>query len=89
MSLLPLDSEPAEKMIFNPDIEDFSIPYDNDNGQQIYTLPALSLRLFPTNVANHIKKHLAHKLYFSRGQKSNYEDDIKEIEKEIEANDKS
>ena len=85
MSLLPLNSEPTEKLIFNPDTEDFSVDYNDDNGIKTYTIPAISLKSFPLNIANHIKKHLATMLYFKRGNKVNYEADIEEIYKEIES----
>jgi hypothetical protein len=87
MSLLPLKSEPSEKLIFNPDTEDFTVNYNDGNGSKEYTIKALSIKLFPTDLADHIKKHLADKLYWKRGQKTNYEDDIKSIYQEIEAND--
>jgi len=66
--------------IYNPDTEDFTVKF---NGVS-YTIPALEIAEFPYFVANHIKKHLADLLLAKRGTKTNPEDDLKEIYKEIE-----
>jgi hypothetical protein len=84
MSLLPLKSEPSTKSVFNPSSEDFSVEYNDDNGIKTYTLPGLKMASFPTNVADHVRKHLADKLYQSRDNKVNYEVDIKSILEEID-----
>lgn len=89
MSLLPLKLEPSEKIIFNPDTEPFSCNYDDDNGVKTYTIPAIAVATFPTNIADHITKHLANKLYQKRGNKINYEVDIEAIKQEIQTDDHS
>lgn len=68
------------KSIYNPDKEDFTASYANeDNTPAEYTLHAGEIETYPTYLADHIAKHLAHKLVTTRGIKTNYEDDIKEM----------
>jgi hypothetical protein len=69
------------KRIYNPDIEDFTVNFQN----KPYTVKALDMEKFPFHIANHIKKHLAKHLLFKRGiGKEAAEDLIKQINKEIE-----
>lgn len=72
------------KALYNPLLEDFSVNYATDDNPPItYTIHSLEIETFPTFIANHIIKHLAHKIVTSRGVKTNYEDDFNEAVKEI------
>lgn len=65
--------------VFNPDTKDFSITYDinGDKNPPLFTVPAGDHAFFVKGVADHIKSHLAKHLVFSRGIKTNFEDEYK------------
>lgn len=85
MSLNEPQPNRTPKYIHNPLFEDFSVNYATDDGPSItYTLPAGDIQAYPTYLANHITKHLAHHIVTTRGVKTNYDDDLKEAIKEIE-----
>lgn len=75
-----------ELTIYNPDSEDFSTTYDLDGNKQPlrYTLHAKEYGIFPSAVAEHLQKHLAHKIVMKRGVKTNYADEYQQVLKEIE-----
>ena len=66
--------------IYNPHTEDFTVEFHGDP----YTIHALEMDEYPLAIANHIKKHLANLLLQKRGIKTNVEDDLAAIYKEIE-----
>ena len=66
--------------IYNPDIDNFTVNY---HGSPV-TIRALEIAEFNADVANHVKKHLADHILNKRGVKSNVEDDLAGIFKEIE-----
>ena len=68
--------------IYNPDVEDFTVIYHSAP----VTIRALEIAEFNIHVADHIKKHLADHLLHKRGIKTNAEEDLKTIFKEIEVN---
>jgi len=68
--------------IFNPDIDDFTVPY----GRKNYTIRAMEIQQFKFFIADHIKKHLATHLMNKRGgaKDGNSETTLRAIRKEIE-----
>ena len=85
MSLNEPQPNRTPKYIHNPLFEDFSVNYATDEGPSItYTIHAQDIQAFPTYLANHITKHLAHHIVTTRGVKTNYDDDLKEAIREIE-----
>lgn len=52
---------------------------NEDNSPHVYTLHAGEIETYPAYIANHIAKHLAHKLVTQRGVRTNYEADLKEM----------
>jgi len=71
--------------VFNPLKSDFSVTYDvNGTGAPVtFTVQAHKTAEFDEVVANHVKKHLATAVYDLRGGKTNNEDDMKAIMKEL------
>lgn len=70
--------------VYNPDSEDFSIHFDHKGeGKKLYTLRGLQMEKFPEQIAEHIKSHLADKIYEKRGLK-NYPVNIQVILAELE-----
>jgi hypothetical protein len=80
MARLPTQPNTTLRYLYNPSKEDFIITWDGEP----HTLHSEELEPFPTYLADHIAKHLAHKLVMERGVKTNYDDDIKLMLKEIE-----
>ena len=74
-----LDAKKRVK-IFNPDTEPFTVVY---NGEE-FIIDSLEIAEYQYHIANHITKHLSTKLLNKRGIKSNAEDDLKKISKEIQ-----
>ena len=68
------------KRIYNPDTEDFTWNYHGNP----FIVKALEIQEFDLPIANHLQKHLADKLLWKRGIKTNAEEDLKNIFKEIE-----
>lgn len=80
MPQLPLRPDETPRYLYNPSKEDFTVTWDS----KPYTLHSEELEKFPMYLANHIAKHLAHKLVMERGVKTNYDDDIVRMREEIE-----
>ncbi len=75
----------TDKSLYNVDKADFTTTFANEENVPIaYTMPAQEISTFPTYIANHLSKHLAHHIVMKRGIKSNYDQDIKDVLKEIE-----
>lgn len=66
--------------IYNPSTDDFTVKYEGKE----YSIGALDMQEYPYHIANHIKKHLADYILHERGIKTNPQDDLAEIKKEIE-----
>lgn len=80
-----MNPKPLKKTIYNPLSEDFTVNFAGDENIPVpYTIHALEVDTYPTVIANHITKHLAEHIYQIRGQKTNHDDDIKAIRREIE-----
>ncbi|HEX9060847.1 MAG TPA: hypothetical protein VF941_11765 [Clostridia bacterium] len=64
------------KKIYNPTNENFSVKYDiNGDGQsQTFTIHAGEIEAYEDIVADHIAKHLAHKITEKTKGKGSYED---------------
>lgn len=73
-----------EIYIYNPDSEDFTINFalSHEKPKQ-YIIKGLQMQKFHPDVAEHIKKHLATKIYEKRGL-TNYPVEIQKIYKEID-----
>lgn len=71
--------------IYNPDSSDFSVKYDinNDGVPFTYTIGAKQAQKFTKEVADHIANHLGKHLVFKRGIQQNFDDDYKNVLKEI------
>ncbi len=77
-------SKSKEKIgVRNPTDDDFSVTYDiNNNGKPVtFTVPSHTIEYFEPIIAEHIIKHLAQKIVFSRAIKTNYEDEFEETKK--------
>jgi hypothetical protein len=72
-----------QKSLYNPLKEDFTVQWAGDGNPQDYTIHAGEIGTYSIPLANHIEKHLADFIYGKRGQKTNHDDDIAEIIKEI------
>ncbi|HEC65810.1 MAG TPA: hypothetical protein ENI23_10970 [bacterium] len=70
-------------IIYNPDLEDFSVQFTSEKGPKTYKIGAMEYEYFEPHIAEHIAKHLANKLLHDRGIKNNPEMDLKGIRKEI------
>lgn len=82
---LPTEPNRKPKAIFNPSRDDFSVEYlDDENIPHTYTIKSMQLRSFPTYIADHIVKHLSQKIMWDKGIKTNPEDELKAIRREIE-----
>jgi len=84
---LPEGPNQTPKSIFNPLSEDFvATRADDTNVSHTYCIQSFCVATFPTYLADHIAKKLAHEVVSTRGisQNSNYEDDIASVLKEIE-----
>ncbi len=82
---LPTKPDTTPKSIYNPSKEDFTTTFANEENVPIpYTAPSQEISTFPTYIANHIAKHLCHKLIMERGIKKNYQDDYDLMMKQIE-----
>ena len=74
-------------IIFNPDMEDFTVQYDIDGTKnpKPFTIRSLETAKFVPSVAKHIVKHLANHILHKRGAiNKNVELTLKRIRKEIE-----
>lgn len=72
--------------LFNPDNEDFTVTYDiNEDGKPLsYTIHAGEIASFEPIIADHVRKHLVNRIVMKRGIKTNYEDDFKKVNKELD-----
>lgn len=73
--------------IYNPLDDDFSTTYDihGDRKPVRFTIPAGEIAAFDNEaVARHLIKHLAETVVWSRGIKTNWEDEFKAAKKEVE-----
>ena len=71
-------------IIYNPDLEDFSVQYTSGKGvKKTYEIKAMEYKYFEPHIAEHVAKHLGNKLLHDRGIKNNPELDLKGIRKEI------
>lgn len=60
MSRLPLGPDKTLTHLYNPTKADFVYPMADDNNiQQMYTLPSRQIVSFPKYIADHLLKHLA------------------------------
>lgn len=76
--------EPEKVGIYNPDTEDFvTTRREKDNKPVKYTVPGVGSAYFEPKLAEYIKNKLVTYLMNKRTIKINYEDDSKEIFKEI------
>ncbi len=75
----------AKTYIFNPLKTDFTITYDiHGTGSPVpFTIPAIDMAGFEEPVATHVLTHLSQAILNERGIKTNYDDDIANIKKEI------
>ncbi len=78
--------KPQKVTLFNPDTKDFTVTYDiNGDGEPLpFTIHAKEYEQFEPVIAEHITKHLARHLVFSRGIKANFEADFDKARQEIE-----
>lgn len=54
-------------VLYNPLTEDFTVQMaDEENNPHQYTIHAGEVETFPAYIANHIRKHLASKIYLDR-----------------------
>lgn len=65
--------------IYNPDKSDFTIAWN----EEPYTIHAGEIETYPKWLADHIAKHLCKHLVMQRGIRVNYEEDYKEMMKQI------
>lgn len=80
------DAPKATAYVHNITKDDFTVTYDtNQDGNPVeYTVEAGEIREFPIAIADHVKKHLAHKITNIRGIKINrYEEEYAAAMKEI------
>lgn len=75
--------------VYNPLDEDFTVTYDIDGTGEpkAYTAYAQEISFFDPIIAGHMRKHLADKIVWDmwdKGQKTNFEDDLKEAVKKTE-----
>lgn len=73
--------------VYNPTNEEFSVQYDvNGDGNPVtFTLKAMDIEYFDPVVAEHIKKHLADKILYSKGKMvMDYDKETAEIKKKLE-----
>ncbi len=77
---LPTQPNQTPRSLYNPSKEDFTEKWD---GKDVKTLHAGEIETYPTWLADHIAKSLCHKLVMERGIKTNYEQDYKEMMKQI------
>jgi|SRR3990167_5939957 len=76
--------EPEKVGIYNPDTEDFICTRrEEDNKSVEYTIPGVNSAYFEPKLAEYIKNKLAVYLMNKRTIKTNYDDDFKEVLKEI------
>jgi len=73
-------------MLYNPLNSDFTTTFDvnGDSKPESFTVPALQIATFEEATANHLKEHLAKHVVFSRGIKTNFEDEYNKALKEVE-----
>ena len=84
MTNLPKSPDQTLTTLLNPDLKDFEYTYaDEDNIQHTDKINALELKRLPKYLADHVAQKLAEYLVYKHGIKTNYEDEKKEILKEI------
>ena len=83
-----LAEQDKKKMIrlYNPDVKDFSVFYDDGSGRKEYTIKALEMEEFPYVIGGHVKKHLIDRILNKRGAgvSGNIPEAKRKIAKEIE-----
>lgn len=73
--------------VYNPTDEEFSVQYDvnEDRSPITFTIKPLDIEYFEPSVANHIKKHLADKILYSKSKMvMDYDKEVAEIKKKME-----
>ena len=70
-------------LIYNPTNRDFSCFYDRENNRTPYIIKSKTITEMPIDVADHVKKHLADFVMNERTIKTNHEDELREVMKEI------
>lgn len=74
-----------KKGVFNPTHEDFTWEYfDDKNHGASVTIRAQEMAFYPEFEANLLITHLADKILWAEGIKTNVQDDLKRIKLEIE-----
>lgn len=70
--------------VFNPTGDDFEKEwFDDNNDGHIAKVPSMQVAYFDKWLGELVAKGIANKIFFTRGQQLNYEDDVKSILKEI------
>jgi len=74
-----------KKGVYNPTSEDFQVNYDIKGNGSPEPLKALAgeITYFEDHLAEHVKKHLAKKIVFERGVRTNFDDEYANVIKEI------
>lgn len=81
---LPTKPNQTPTELFNPDDERFEITMlDDENQPHEYAIGPLELATLPAFIAHYVAEHLADKLLWKRGIKTNAHDDHAAILKEI------
>ena len=72
--------------VYNPDTEDFTVTYDiNGDARPVpFTIHSREIEYFEPVIAKHFRKHLAVHILNKRGVKTNWQDDLEAIRKEME-----
>lgn len=84
---IPTSPNQKPRHLFNPLIEDFSVPcLDDNNVEHTYTIHGMEVETFPTYLADYIEKHLIDHILNKRGLEPNVELQKKAIQQEIAAN---
>lgn len=69
--------------LYNPLKTDFTVQWAGEGYPRDYTIPAGEIGTFPEPLAKHLLKHLAELIIQTRGVKTNHDDDIEDIKREI------
>jgi hypothetical protein len=75
---------PEELKIYNPLLKDFAYTwFDDKNMGHVYVLRSLEITSLPVPIAKFMAKHLTDKIIMERGIKTNWDDEVENIQKEI------
>lgn len=78
-------STDGKKPLFNPLSKDLVVLFRGDDNMEVpLTMKAMEISYFAGYQYEFMKKHMADAIYDERGQKTNHDDDIAVIKREVD-----